>query len=123
MTITEGWFHQLYKNDPLSQIISVCQQPFPDLKSAAFSIIKCLAKLPWGQLVLKNNAGFQEYLLDRNENIKEGVIGKFEVVQILVRSPITEQVFGSSYYLKLKDFEGKGPYYSPAAPRVAIDEA
>lgn len=123
MTITEGWFHQLYKNDPLSQIISVCQQPFPDLKSAAFSIIKCLAKLPWGQLVLKNNAGFQEYLLDRNENIKEGVIGKFEVVQILVRSPITEQVFGSSFYLKLKDFEGKGPYYSPAAPQVAIDEA
>lgn len=123
MTITEGWFHQLYKNDPLSQIISVCQQPFPDLKSAAFAIIKCLAKLPWGQSVLKNNAGFQEYLLDRNENIREGVMGKFEVVQILVRSPFTQQVFGSSYYLKLKDFEGKGPYYSPAAPQVAIDEA
>ena len=123
MTTTEGWFYKLYTNDPLSQIISVCQQPFPDLKSAAFSVVKCLAKLPWGQVVLKNNAGFQEYLLDRSENIREGVMGKYEVVQVLVQSPFTQEVFGSSYYSRLKDFEGKGPYHSPAVPRVAIDEA
>ena len=48
LAITKSWFEQLAPN-PMELVVSVCHQPFPELRLAGMQVLRVLAEQQWGQ--------------------------------------------------------------------------
>ncbi|XP_033121954.1 26S proteasome non-ATPase regulatory subunit 5-like isoform X2 [Anneissia japonica] len=120
LSMLENWFC-LIDSSPLDIILSICQQPFQELRCPALAIINAIANQSWGQALLNLQPGFKEYLLDRStENEKSGKVAKYKIVETLVETSTTCSYFGSPYYIKLKKFKNEGPFYVQTETEVAV---
>ncbi|XP_070567568.1 26S proteasome non-ATPase regulatory subunit 5-like [Ptychodera flava] len=121
LSITEKWFNAVHAK-PIDTIISLCKQPFLEIRCGALSVIQSLANQMWGQRLLNDQPGLAEYLLDRStEKDKIGKEMKYAVVQTLVESPTTGDVFGRPYLLRLKEYLRQGPFYVRVQSEVAME--
>ena len=48
LAITKSWFEQLAPN-PMELVVSVCRQPFTELRLAGLQVLRVLAEQQWGQ--------------------------------------------------------------------------
>jgi len=123
LAITESWFLQL-ANRPMGLIVEIFKQPFVQVHCASGEILKSLASQPWAQILMAKEAGFLEYLLNRStEHDMEGHYVKFEIVEVLSKSPTIDRAFDASDLQKLKNYLAQGPYFVKAQTDVAFEEA
>ncbi|KAK3088084.1 hypothetical protein FSP39_014467 [Pinctada imbricata] len=120
-SLTEKWF-KLLDRKPFDAIMSVAQQPFEDLRSAAHCVFSSLAMQTWGQKMMTEWPGFTEYLLDRStEKAKETKESKFDIVRTLANSPTCQEIFGQPSYVKLKAHFMQGPFFVQVQSEVAFE--
>ena len=121
LKLTECWYTHLGTRT-FDYLMSLADQPFPDLRTALLSLFNSMALQPWGQNIMNNHPGFREYLLDRStEKTKEGKEGKFAVISTLANSPTSTEIFGSPYMIHLKVYCSQGPFYVRAQAEVAME--
>ncbi|CAH1787157.1 unnamed protein product, partial [Owenia fusiformis] len=122
LAITENWFNRLIPK-PLELLLEIVQQPLLELRVPTLTIISHLAVQPWGQTMLNNQPGFNEYILNRStENTKEGKELKFLIAKNLIDSPSVPEIFGRPYLLRLREYHREGPFYVRAQAEVATEE-
>lgn len=56
LTLTRSWFEQLAPN-PMELVMSVCRQPFTELRLAGLQVLQVLAEQPWGQESINDTPG------------------------------------------------------------------
>uniref|UniRef100_H2YAS0 26S proteasome non-ATPase regulatory subunit 5 n=1 Tax=Ciona savignyi TaxID=51511 RepID=H2YAS0_CIOSA len=121
--ITFPWF-QLISNNPIDSIISLCKQPFPDIRCSGYALLNTVAESRWGVEVMVEVATLVEFLLDRaTESERMCKDAKFAVVKTLSKADNVASVFGNQNYLRFRQFVNEGPYYVGTQLSVAIDEA
>ncbi len=102
--------------------MNITLQPFTELRCSVLSLFLSLALMPWGQHILNDHPGFNEYLLDRStEKTKEGKEGKFDVVTVLVDSPTAKDIYGTPYFMRLKEYHREGRFYIRTEAAVAFE--
>ena len=108
--LTEYWYAHFGTNT-FQHLMSVADQPFPELRVAILLVFQALAFQPWGQTIMNDHPGFQE----------EGKEGKYVIIQILADSPTVRDIFGDPYYVQLKTYCSEGPFYVRAQAQVAME--
>ncbi|KAJ8039549.1 26S proteasome non-ATPase regulatory subunit 5 [Holothuria leucospilota] len=117
----QQWFEQV-STKPMDLILSLCQQPFLEIRCPALSILQALCDHKWAQTQLLNRPGFQEYLLDRStEHEKIGKESKYAVVKALAEAYHTGEIFGRPYLLKLREYVRDGPFYVQTQSEVVVE--
>jgi len=123
-TFTETWFRLLLPDRTLSTLISLCREPFMEIKLSAIECVRVLASNVWGQKELASFPGFLEYILDRStESTKNGKEAKYSVVRELVVSPFITLSFTREAIQRLRSFYKEGPYYVENETAVAFEGA
>lgn len=121
LSLVKSWFDCLCE-EPLKMIVSLCKQPFADIRQASLEVLAVIAQQEWGQELIASHPGLVEFLLDRNvESFKECKDVKFEIVRILSES--ATNVFDASTMLRLKKFVTEGPFHVDAVTEVAMESA
>lgn len=121
--MTKRWFEALSPT-PMDFVMSLCRQPFQEIRLAGFQLLHVLATNPWGQEYIVRAPGFVEYLMDRStESLKPCKDAKFEVVRSLVTSPSSSTVMSPDVLEQLKDFMQQGEFYVRGETEVAIEGA
>ncbi|XP_060078581.1 26S proteasome non-ATPase regulatory subunit 5-like [Ylistrum balloti] len=121
LMLTEKWFN-LLSHEPLRTLLEIVQQPFTDLRCAAYQVFIAMATQQWAQECMNKFPGFTEFLLDRlTESTKEGKDGKYTLVKTLAESPFAANSFGNPFYVKLKAYCVQGPYFIRAQAEVAME--
>lgn len=122
------------------------RQPLPELRIAAFGLLRSLANYDWGIKFMFDHPGFLEFLLHRDsETTKLGKEWKYSIVEAVVRNPWTKQRKDSSlllYFLptlqylliaslldmqeaefrKLARYAQQGVFYVAAEAHVEVDK-
>jgi hypothetical protein len=84
------------------------RQPLPEIRIAAFGLLRSLANYDWGIKFMFDHPGFLEFLLHRDsETTKLGKEWKYSIVEAVVRNPWTKQRITNDSYivdLFLSDF-------------------
>lgn len=65
----EKWFLAL-SDDPVGKILSLCRQPFPEIKLAGYLVLQNIAHQEWGQKLINNCPGRNNKLKIISINIK-----------------------------------------------------
>ncbi|XP_023224982.1 26S proteasome non-ATPase regulatory subunit 5-like [Centruroides sculpturatus] len=121
--ITENWFRRIISS-PMTTLMAYCKSPFLDLRCGALSVLQAIASQVWGVKELASFPGFLEYLLDRStEYTKEGKECKFGVVEVLLKSPIIENIYNTEAIMQLREFYKMGPFYVPTEASVVFEGA
>ena len=119
LSLTKSWFDGLC-DDPLGMIVTICRQPFADIRQAGLEVLAVIASQIWGQEYISSYPGLVEFLLDRNiESFKECKEAKYEVVKQLVQAE--ENIFDANTIQKLREFVNQGAHYVDVGTEVAID--
>lgn len=119
--ITESWYMILSQNDQTLQFVfKFIQNPFPDIKGAAFGLLKAICHLKWGHERLNKTGGLIEFLLDRTtESDKDLKIIKYEIICLLAES----NVFSPRILVQLKSYVSEGAFYVRGVTEVAVEGA
>lgn len=121
LSLTKMWFDSLC-DDPLDMLVSICRQPFADIRQAGLEVLAVIASQVWGQEYISTHPGLVEFLVDRNiESFKECKDAKYEVVRRLSRAE--RDVFDADTMQKFKQFVNEGPHYVDVNTEVAIEGA
>lgn len=121
LTLVKSWFDCLGE-EPLKMILSICKQPFADIRQGGLEVLVVIASQAWGQEYIASHPGLIEFLLDRNiETFKECKEIKFEVVRQL--SEAESNIFDAQQIEKFKKFVSEGPFYIDTLTEVAIEGA
>lgn len=119
LSLTKSWFDSLC-DEPLDMIVTLCRQPFADIRQACLEVLAVVASQVWGQEYISTYPGLVEFLLDRNiETFKECKEAKYEVVKQL--SQAEQDIFDASTVQKLKEFVDQGPFYVEINTEIAIE--
>ncbi|KAG7202493.1 hypothetical protein KM043_017061 [Ampulex compressa] len=103
-------------------VVSLCHQPFCDIRQAGFELLAVVASQRWGQEYIASCAGLTEFLLDRNaEAFKECKEAKYEVIKRLVQSE--EFIFTAEIMQKFMQFLTEGPFFVETNTKVAVEGA
>ncbi|XP_069676869.1 26S proteasome non-ATPase regulatory subunit 5 isoform X3 [Periplaneta americana] len=123
LAITKSWFEKMAVN-PMELIMSVCRQPFTELRLAGMQVLQVLAEQQWGQECINSTPGLIEFLLDRSiETNKLCKDAKFEVVKTVVESPTAGTTFDTVTLLRFREYVREGPFFVEAQTEVAIEGA
>lgn len=117
--LSEEWYKSIVPGEGrmTSSLLSLCRQPFVEVKTNAMQVIVAIADQVWGQKELANQSTFLPWLLNRStETCKEGKEAKFNILQTLVKSPTTSRVFRGEEYMKMRSDFKNGPFH------VELDE-
>jgi len=115
--LVRKWYMAMGDN-PIDWIYKLAQNPFNEIRVAAFGVLNAMAAHHWGQESFRSTPGFMEFLLDRrSETFKECKEAKYEIVKILS----TSAVFDHSTQIRLQEFVKEGPFYVQALTEVAIE--
>ncbi|XP_015596966.1 26S proteasome non-ATPase regulatory subunit 5 [Cephus cinctus] len=121
LSLTKSWFDSL-KDNPLDMIVSLCKQPFADIRQASLEVLAVIASQAWGQEYIAVQPGLIEFLLDRNvEAFKECKEAKYEVVKTLSQS--VADIFDAHTIQRMKQFIKEGPLYRDTNTEVATEGA
>jgi 26S proteasome non-ATPase regulatory subunit 5 len=63
LAITKSWFEQLAPN-PMELVVSVCRQPFTELRLAGLQVLRVLAEQQWGQENINSTPGECSVILE-----------------------------------------------------------
>lgn len=108
-SITLQWFKALSGTNGMAFLLDFCRNPFPDIKTAALTLLKVVVTPLWGQKALEETAGFVEFLMDRNvEFDKDAIHEKHKIIEILSESTT---VFDSVTLGQLKKYVQQGAFY------------
>lgn len=120
-SITESWYSIFAQNEQnLQFVFKYIQNPFPDIKGAAYALLKTICQLKWGHDRLNKTGGLIEYLLDRStESEKDLKIVKYEIICLLAES----NVFPPRILVHLKSYVGEGAFYVRGMTEVAVEGA
>ncbi|KAK8771714.1 26S proteasome non-ATPase regulatory subunit 5 [Amblyomma americanum] len=117
--LTEHWFG-LLGQEPMKMLLSLCRQPFPELRCAALAVVAEVARTAWGQAMLSVQPGFLEYLLDRStEADKQGKEAKFAIVACLAQAP--PRGFAADDWQRIRTVYHEGPFYAAADAAVTFE--
>jgi 26S proteasome non-ATPase regulatory subunit 5 len=120
--LTESWFRQLFSDRAMSLLLSLCKEPFLEIKLEAFECVRVLATHIWGQKELAAFPGFLDYILNRStEFSKEGKESKYNIVRELVSSPFIGLSFAPEAVQRLRKFYSEGPYFVASETAVAFE--
>lgn len=120
LSLTKSWFDSVDDDDPLSMIVGICRQPFPDICEAGFDVLAVVASQVWGQEYMSSQPGLAEFLLERSlESTKACKDGKYEVVSRL--SQAKPNIFDASTMQKFKEYVRQGPHFVDIGTEVAIE--
>lgn len=96
------------------------QNPFPDIKGAAFSLLHSICQHKWGHKRLENTGGFIEFLLDRDTEFDKDLIQtKYEIIKILSES----NAINGQTLLQFKKYVSQGAFYVQAVNEIAFEGA
>lgn len=96
------------------------QNPFPDIKEAAFSLLRSICQHKWGHQRLQNTGGFIEFLLDRSTEFDKDLIQtKYEIIQLLAES----SVFNAGTIAKFKKYVSQGAFFVQGVTEVTAEGA
>ncbi|KAI8424332.1 hypothetical protein MSG28_002875 [Choristoneura fumiferana] len=86
--MTREWFRTLsVQPGPMEVLVEICKNPFPDIRSAGFSLLDAVCQHQWGEELVARTAGFVEFLLDRSVSFtKELKESKYDIVKRLSHS-------------------------------------
>ena len=102
--------------------MTVSTHPFPDLRCSLLSLFQTLASQPWAQVIMNDQPGFREYLLDRStERSKECKERKYMVISTLAESATVAEIFGQPYMVQLKVYCNQGAYFMRVQAEVAME--
>lgn len=120
-SITDSWYSILTQNDQSLQFVfKYIQNPFPDIKGAAYGLLKTICYLKWGQDRLNKTGGLIEYLLDRStESEKDLKVIKYEIICLLAES----NLFPPRILVQLKSYVSEGAFYVRGMTDVAVEGA
>ncbi|CAD5121828.1 DgyrCDS10300 [Dimorphilus gyrociliatus] len=119
----ERWFEMLGDRQFIDAVFGIVRQPFDDLHVAALRVIRSVATQEWGQKILANFPGFEEWLFDRRtETCKDGKETKFDIAHVLLTSNTLGQTFESPFIIKLKVFYKEGPFHVQSQSEVALGD-
>jgi 26S proteasome non-ATPase regulatory subunit 5 len=120
--LTESWFRQLFSDRAMSLLLSLCKEPFQEIKLEAFECVRVLATHIWGHKELAAFPGFLDYILNRStEFTKEGKESKYNIVRELVSSPFIGLSFAPEAVQRLRKFYSEGPYFVTSETAVAFE--
>eukprot|EP00053_Salpingoeca_punica_P009765 m.87950 g.87950 ORF g.87950 m.87950 type:complete len:534 (-) comp15153_c0_seq1:192-1793(-) len=98
----------------------VVKNPFEDLRTAAYHFLQSLASHRWGSLMLAGQAGFVEYLVNRNtEQAAAMKKWKFAVVEAIVRHK--DLGLPGPQWLSLLAYCRDGVFFQGSDVAVAVD--
>lgn len=121
LSLTKLWFDSLC-DDPLDMIVSICRQPFHDIREAGLEVLKVISSQVWGQEYISTHPGLVEFLLDRNiESFRNCKNTKYVIVKCL--SQAGPDVFDWDTIQKFKQFVDEGPYFVNTNREVAVEDA
>lgn len=119
LSLTKSWFDSLC-DDPMNMIMSICRQPFADIRQAGLEVLAVVASQVWGQEYISYFPGLVEFLLDRNiETFKECKEAKYEVIKRLTQAE--SNIFDACIMAKFVEFVNQGPHYVEIPTEVATD--
>ncbi|KAI8424328.1 hypothetical protein MSG28_002875 [Choristoneura fumiferana] len=118
--MTREWFRTLsVQPGPMEVLVEICKNPFPDIRSAGFSLLDAVCQHQWGEELVARTAGFVEFLLDRSVSFtKELKESKYDIVKRLSHS----LAFDNNTVLRLQLYVEQGPFYSETEMQVATEE-
>lgn len=121
LSLTKEWFDSICEQ-PLDLIVSLCKQPFADIRQAALEVLAVVAAQVWGQEYMCPLTSLTSFLLDRNiENFKECKEAKYNVVVNLSQAPAG--IYDVNTMRRIKQFVSEGPFYVQAQADVATEGA
>ncbi|XP_053685156.1 26S proteasome non-ATPase regulatory subunit 5 [Sabethes cyaneus] len=119
-TITQTWYDYLTEEENLNLVMDYIRNPFPDMRRSALALLKAIVSHRWGQTYMLNTGGFLEYMLDRKqENDKDVILDKYEIIQLLA----TSTVFDQQTQAELKQYVAEGAFFVRGVTEVAIEGA
>lgn len=121
--ITFSWFHVL-SNNPLGFVVSLCKQPQPPVKIAAYNLLTSLTTCDWGLRCMQEHPSFIEFILDRTYeteiNCKQS---KYDLITTLSKIEHCCDIFGNRDYLRFRQYVNEGPHYVQTQLQVAVEDA
>ncbi|XP_038220245.1 26S proteasome non-ATPase regulatory subunit 5 [Zerene cesonia] len=118
--MTREWFRSLSKQPAsIETLFGVCQNPFPDIRFSAFTLLDAVCQHKWGEDLVANCAGFIEFLLDRTLDYKKQLMElKYDIIKRLSKST----AFEANTLMRLQTYVDQGPFYSETIMQVAMEE-
>ena len=121
--LSSDWFKLCPAPDPLSIVLKIVKQPFPELLCSGLRLILSISSWEWGQKQIQKSPGFVEFLLDRKSIAdKDGKLLKYQIISNLANSLTAVVVFGSPLFMKFKEYERAGPFFVAEETSIAIEE-
>lgn len=104
-----------------SQILSLCRQPFIEVRIHAMLVVAIIAEQVWGQQELAKDPTFLPWLLNRSTEVsKESKEAKFDILKTLVKSSTASKVFKGDDYVKMRADFKNGPFHVGVAEEMQM---
>lgn len=118
ISITEQWFTSLTGDNQLTFVQEFCRNPFPELRMAAFGLLRAVCNYSWGQRALSNTAGFIEFLLNRNTEVDKDILyEKYNVLKAVANSSEFDEITRR----QIRKYINDGVFYVQGVMEVAIE--
>jgi 26S proteasome non-ATPase regulatory subunit 5 len=115
--ICSKWFTAIFSNE-LSTILTMCKNPFEDISTSAFRLLKSISSHDFGQRGVANTGGFAEFLLDRNSKMPHELKQiKYEIVKQLSES----NAFDASTTVRMQKYVREGFNYVQGVTEIAFE--
>lgn len=117
--ICQKWFNSAFGSQ-IGDLLQMCKNPFEDISTSAFNLLKSIASHDFGQKAIANTGGFVEYLLNRTSIISlELKQKKFEIVELLAVS----NEFDASTTVRLQKYVREGFNYVQGITEIAFESS
>ena len=122
-SIAKELFLRLDGENTMNFITEMAKKPFFDLSNGAFNVLVGASNYSWGIEMMKNIAGFFEFLLDRSTaKDKETKDRKYSLISAICAQKEIGNLIPPEVLRQLTTFVKQGPCYVESTVEVAIDE-
>lgn len=122
-TLAKELFEKLYGEDSMNFFTDLARKPFADISKGAFNVLMAASTYSWGIEMLRNVAGFFEYLLDRGTaKDKETKDRKYALIVSVCGQGQANNIIPAEVMKQLITYTKQGAYYVESIVEVAIDE-
>jgi hypothetical protein len=115
---------QIYEDigrNPPKDLVQLCRSALDESRIAGYSVLKSLAKHPWGLRTLATSPEIEEWLFDRRTDVSfHGMEWKFSIVQAMLESPVADGIVTPELRARLERYVNEGPYFKPTEASVAF---
>lgn len=116
-------FEKLYGLQTMEFFTDLARKPFADISKGAYNVLMATTVYSWGIEMLRNVAGFFEYLLDRSTaKEKEAKDRKYALIVSVCGQSQVHNIIPPEVLKQLITYTKQGAYYVESIVEVAIDE-